>query len=142
MDLSGAWKGYYEYGEGYYLPYFGERVKIEVVLSQSTNKIKGTSNELESSFSVPLKGTINGVVKDDIISFEKVYPVKPVISNDSKKKVEFKKGELVIIHEGVIDSEFNSIYGYWYIKEILKDDIGEYESILNGIWLLRKQKKQ
>ena len=51
MDLSGAWKGYYEYGEGYYLPYFGERVKIEVVLSQSTNKIKGTSNELESILS-------------------------------------------------------------------------------------------
>ncbi len=71
-----------------------------------------------------------------------IKSLNPIISNDGKKKIEFKKGKLVIIHEGVIDYEYNTLYGYWYIKEVLRDDIGEYESILNGIWLLRKQKKQ
>lgn len=27
MNLVGKWEGYYEYGEGYALPQFGERVK-------------------------------------------------------------------------------------------------------------------
>ena len=28
MNLTGKWQGFYEYGSGYDLPYFGQRVNI------------------------------------------------------------------------------------------------------------------
>lgn len=142
MNLTGDWEGYYEYGEGYSLPYFGERVNLIASFEQKGNAFVGEINELESAYSIPLTAMVKGEIDENIITFTKTYPKYPVIIDVENKKIGFEDGELNIYHEGVVDIDFESIYGYWYIKEIVEDKQGKYEHISSGIWLLKKQKKQ
>lgn len=128
MDIKGMWKGYYEYGGGYILPQFGERVQIEVVLKGANETFEGFVNEVESPHSVPLKAKIKGFSEDSFISFVKTYPKKPQIKELGSIDMIFEEGELKIEHEGFVDVENNAIYGKWYISEIHSDEDGEYES--------------
>jgi len=48
------------------------------------------------------------------------------------------EGELEIEHEGVIDFENDSIYGAWFITEIITDEEGSFEMINQGIWFLER----
>lgn len=142
MNLTDDWEGYYEYGEGYSLPYFGERVNLIARFVQKGNALVGEINELESAFSIPLTAMVKGEIDDNIITYTKTYPKYPVILDEENKKIGFEDGELNIYHEGVVDIYFESIYGYWYIKETIEDEKCKYEHISSGIWLLKKQKKQ
>lgn len=137
MNIIGNWKGYYEYGVGYSLPYFGKRVKIEVVFDGTTESFKGYINEEESEYSVPLKASIKGFSEEAFISFVKKYPGSPRIEEGSGRLM-IDEGELEIEHEGVIDFENDSIYGAWFITEIITDEEGSFEMINQGIWFLER----
>ena len=71
MNLSGEWEGYYEYGIGYYLPYFGERVKLYISLEDLNEGLTGKCSEEESEFSVPSIASIKGFHEEEYISFVK-----------------------------------------------------------------------
>lgn len=130
--IEGKWAGFYEYGLGYELPYFGQRVKLSMELTFENGHIHGTSKEEKSAYYVNAVAKIDGYVDEDFISFVKTYPIFPFIGENGE--VQTKKGELVICHTGVIDKEKNTMYGSWFIqdKNVLQGDEGE------GIWLLEK----
>jgi len=138
MNIIGNWEGYYEYGEGYSLPQFGERVEISVVFQGNNDKFIGTVNEKPSDFSVPLEATIQGFTENELISFVKRYPKIPRFKEHGSNEIVFEHGQLEIEHMGFIDAAHNSIYGTWTITENEEDDQGTFEVTVYGIWLLKK----
>ncbi len=140
MEIIGKWRGYYEYGLGYTLPQFGERVDISVTFEGTNDKFTGQVTEGKSEYSVPLKGEISGFSENEFISFIKRYPSYPMLKEEGKSEIIFEKGQLEIEHEGFIDSKNMSMYGGWYITENKKDELGSFEVTTQGIWMLRKVK--
>lgn len=129
MDLSGNWQGFYEYGLGYELPFFGQRVKIKAAITDVNGSFTGEIEEDNSEFSVQLKSSIKGFVEDDFISFVKKY------SNPNSEENDL----LEVEYEGFIDEENQSIYGSWLIKEVMTDEnLGTFDYTTEGIWLLSR----
>jgi len=140
MNLIDNWVGYYEYGEGYSLPQFGERVKIYVNLQGSNESFIGTVKEEDSEHSVPLQARIKGFSENEFISFIKKYPKAPRLKEHGNSEIVMEDGQLEIEHTGYIDSEFQSIYGTWSITEkaSLESDLEMFT--VYGTWLLKKVK--
>lgn len=138
MDINGKWKGYYEYGAGYRLPYFSKRVETEIEFTvDNENKLIGVTSESSSEISVPLEGKINGFIDIDLISFIKSYSSYPQINSEGK--TEIIEGKLDIQYTGLIDNENQAIYGDWLIEEkFINQDGFEDVEFFTGIWLLKR----
>jgi len=138
MKLKGQWEGYYEYGAGYSLPYFGQRVKMTVSFEGTNDNFKGTIEEEETEFSVSHLATIQGFCEEDYISFVKTYPVHPFIEEDGESVKIDKNDTLEVDYQGYIDEENKALYGSWSIAQLFTDENGQLqESISEGIWMLR-----
>ena len=133
MNLTGNWHGFYEYGSGYDLPYFGQRVNIKALITDINGSFTGKIEEDDSVFSTKLNATIKGIVEDGFISFVKQYQKYPIISDDYSSIITYEDKTLEIEHEGILDENNNSIYGNWYIMTENNDEIAS-----QGIWLLTK----
>ena len=133
MNLSGNWQGFYEYGSGYELPYFGQRVLIKASITDINGCFTGKIEEDDSVFSTKLNATIKGFVEDGFISFVKQYQKYPIISDDYSSIITYEDKTLEIEYEGILDENNNSIYGNWYIMTVKNDEIAS-----QGIWLLTK----
>ena len=140
MSLKGNWEGYYEYGEGYILPYFGERVKIEVELYGDESSFTGLVTEEDSKFSVPLQGEIKGFLENELVSFIKTYDGNPTIREDQHNSLVIEKGTLEIEHQGYYDEKNQSMYGSWIFEQQQEDEEGKYDAVMTGTWLLKKMK--
>ncbi len=139
MNLIDNWEGYYEYGEGYTLPQFGERVKIHVNFQGNNDSFTGIVKEENTEHSVPLEGKIKGFSEEDFISFIKTYPKYPKFKEFGSSEIIMEDGQLEIEHIGYIDTVYDSIYGTWCITEKLSDIDGDIFSVY-GNWLLRRVK--
>lgn len=128
MDLSGNWQGFYEYGLGYELPFFGQRVSFKTTINDINGSFTGEIEEDNSEFSVQHKSSIKGFVEDDFISFVKKY------SDSNSKEIDL----LEVEYEGFIDEENQSIYGKWLIREVLTNNLGTFDYTTEGIWLLSR----
>jgi hypothetical protein len=138
QELSGKWVGYYEYGLGYELPYFGQRVKYQIEVTFEDDNIIGTASEEKSEYSVDPKATIKGYIEDDLISFVKTYPIKSTIQEDHT--IQNSKGEQFVNHTGILDQDKMVMYGLWTIEIHTIEKDGFYEpNQCEGIWLLEKQ---
>jgi hypothetical protein len=139
MNISGKWKGYYEFGEGYMLPYFGEKVEFEAQFYQdSQGRIKGIITELPSKFSIQYQSTLEGFIEDGVISFIKRYPNTPEI-NDEFEKTTHRSGNLEVNYGGIIDEDNDALYGVWSIQEEFINHLGHNDvSFSAGIWLLKR----
>lgn len=133
MNLTGKQQGFYEYGSGYDLPYFGQRVNIIASITDVNGSFTGEIKEDDSEFSTKLNANIKGFVEDGFISFVKQYPKYPIISDDYSSIITYENKTLEIEHEGILDDNNNSIYGNWYIMTENNDEIAS-----QGIWLLTK----
>lgn len=137
-SLKGIWIGYYEYGIGYELPYFGQRVKYQIEITFDDENIIGTASEEKSEFSVDSDAIIKGYIEDDLIFFVKTYPVKSIINENNK--VESSKGEQFVNHTGYLDRDKKTMYGLWTIEQNYLDlDYPNEMDQVEGIWLLEKQ---
>lgn len=137
MNLTGNWQGFYEYGSGYNLPYFGQRVNINALITDINGSFTGEIEEDDSIFSTKLDAKIKGFVEDGFISFVKQYSKYPIIS-DEYTNIIYENAILEIEYEGVVDEINNSIYGNWYIMEKKNNQIDNYVIASQGIWLLTK----
>jgi len=140
MNLIDNWEGYYEYGEGYFLPQFGQRVQISVNLQGNNDNFIGTVKEVSSEHSVPLEGKIKGFSEGDFISFIKKYPKYPRLKNFGSSETVMETGQLEIEHFGYIDTEFDSIYGTWSITENTPLNPDNYPDVVYGTWMLKRVK--
>ena len=138
MNIIGTWKGYYQYGEGYTLPQFGERVGITVRFEGSNEKFIGSVTEDPSEHSVPLQARLQGFTEDHMISFVKTYPKNPRLEAYGGTEVVMEPGQLEIDHVGYIDTQFQAIYGSWSITEEMIDEQGSYNATAYGIWMLKR----
>jgi len=138
MKVTGTWEGYYEYGAGYILPFFAQRVKIIVRIQEHDGSFTGTSDEEESQFSVPYQSIIKGFRDQDLISFVSTYPIKPILSED-ETKTEIKEGQHEVEHTGYFDEQNGAMYGTWII---IDNRLNEFEEgkFCEGIWLLKQVK--
>jgi len=136
-DLSGKWVGYYEYGLGYDLPYFGQRVKCSMEIIVKDGLIKGTVTEEESEFSVSSGSTVSGFIENNLVSFVNKYPVSPQINN--KNQVVIKTGELEVNYSGNLDLEKMTMFGLWTIEAYETSPYDINNPIQSeGIWLFKK----
>ena len=138
MKLEGQWEGYYEYGAGYTLPHFGQRVKMTAFIEGNSDSFTGTIEEEQSDFSVNYPSTIKGFCEEDFISFVKTYPVYPVLDVEGQTSLIKEEGNLEVHYEGFLDFENKALYGTWTIVELFSAENGEhFESVCEGIWMLR-----
>lgn len=136
MKISGIWEGYYEYGYGYVLPYFGERVKITLQMDGNQGNFKGRIVEEKSNFSVPYESIVEGFIENNIVSFNKIYPVIPNIQDDNIT-IEYFDGNLEIDHSGYFDEDNSAMYGTWIIHNL--DEEAEAQGhFCAGTWLLKR----
>ena len=140
MNLIDNWEGYYEYGIGYSLPQFGERVNIQVNFQGNNDNFVGTVKEVSSEHSVPLEATIIGFTDNELISFIKTYPKVARQKEFGSSEIKMENGQIGIEHQGYIDPKFDAIYGSWSITETAPADQGAYPITVYGTWLLRRVK--
>ncbi|MEM6802393.1 MAG: hypothetical protein AAF696_13375 [Bacteroidota bacterium] len=139
MEIQGKWEGYYEYGLGYSLPHFGERIKMQLSIRGDAEEFEGEIEEEPSEFSVPHTSTLTGFCEESFISFVKTYPISPSIDEEEATDLVEEKGKLEVVYEGALDEKNKAMYGNWTIIESLKDERGMlHEFAIGGIWLLRK----
>lgn len=136
MNLTGEWKGFYEYGFGYDLSHFGQRVNFQLSLIDDAAALKGSSQEEKSDYSVDLDGTIKGFHEDRLVSFIKTYPKTPDIQADGS--IIFKEGSLEVEHIGELDESLTKMFGKWTVFMEFEEDGTLYETQFEGIWYLEK----
>lgn len=144
MKISGTYEGFYEYGIGYILPEFGQRVKMRVHLTEENGKLSGTVNEEESEISVHHPAIIEGEVRENGIFFIKRYTVETinveeVLDSDSSNQASLDP----IDHAGYIDELHNCLYGDWLIEAYLENEDGTKQTepyYFRGIWFLSRIK--
>ncbi|MDT7832897.1 hypothetical protein RQM59_10935 [Flavobacteriaceae bacterium S356] len=139
MDVKGKWTGYYQYGVGYNLPFFAERVKIDVTLvTDSLGNIQGTMTERHDSYAVPLESSIKGFIDFELISFIKSYDASPEIKEDYSG-IEIGKGSLNVDYSGLVDQKNGALYGEWVIEEKFVNNDGQNDiEFFTGIWMLKR----
>lgn len=138
MKMKGDWLGFYEYGEGYLLPYFGERVNFRLSLTDTEESFEGTCIQDDSKFSIKEISKISGFVEDRIISFTNTYANYSEIDEESMEpKFKIIEGqEYQVNYSGHYDERFDCFYGFW---EIQYHNL-EYEpQIFGGIWKMKKE---
>ncbi len=138
MRIKGNWEGYYAYGEGYILPYFGEKVAIEIEIYGNESSFTGLVREEESEFSVPLQSEVKGFSEGDLVSFIKTYDGNPIIKEEETNSLVIGEGNLEIEHEGYYDEKNKAMYGSWIMEQQQEDEEGTYDAVLTGTWMLRK----
>ncbi|MFY0603453.1 MAG: hypothetical protein JXQ93_05855 [Flavobacteriaceae bacterium] len=139
MDLNGKWNGFYEYGVGYELPFFGNRVEIEVNFNlDSEGNVRGSFTEPTSDFSVALDGELRGFINNELISFIKSYKSLPQINEDFSG-IEITEGKLEIPYTGFIDHKNDAMYGDWVIEQEFVNNEGHNDiEYFTGIWILKR----
>jgi hypothetical protein len=134
MNILGKWEGYYQYGEGYVLPQFGERVQFMALIEEGEESegFVGTVDEDASEFTVALMASLKGYVEGELVSFIKTYEENPRLEEGKKRET------LEIEHQGYMDEKHNAMYGSWLMEEIQQDEEGDYEAVCTGTWFLKK----
>ncbi len=138
MEIQGKWRGYYEYGLGYTLPFFGQRVDMEVEFKGNNDSFTGKVSEVETEFSVKLPGEIKGYIENDFISFTKTYPKTPRIIEVFNYGMNYEAGEAEIVHDGFFDDTNYAMYGGWEIIDRSMEAGEYYQNNGQGIWMLKK----
>ena len=94
-SVVGKWKGFYEFGAGYPLPYFAGRVEFEWLLTGTNDKLLGSCTDTESEISMHMKSIIEGYAEEHYISLRKTYEHSVMIEENGELKVDLNK-EMVL----------------------------------------------
>ena len=137
MKMQGNWIGFYEYGEGYSLPHFGERVKFRFSLEDTENGFEGKCIEDDSEISIKEISEVSGFIEDGMISFVNTYSNRYEIDEENiqprNKIIEGK--EYSVNYSGLYDERFDCFYGVW---EIDYKDSELTDFFTGGIWKMKK----
>ena len=137
---SGKWKGFYEFGAGYPLPYFAGRVQFELILAEADTRITGICTELASEISNDSEARIEGFVEENFISFRKIYAHSDAINEDGTISRELDK-ENIIYYYGDYDPKADCMFGTWEIsnEENGINNEGQF-STASGLWKCERVK--
>lgn len=132
--MHSTWKGYYIYGNGFTLPYFGEKINVTFEIEIDDHQFSGTCTEEENSLAQDMEATIEGFIEEQFVSFTKTFPF-PLNFQDAD---EVGKKPQELIHEGLFDSETNTMYGSWILPSFAQIELVEREVSMEGLWFLKK----
>lgn len=130
----GTWRGFYEFGAGYPLPYFAGRVEFEIELKEIGGQLSGTCRDFESEISDPLDSEIEGYAENNLISLRKTYEHSSLIEEDGSRTQKLNE-KTVLFYTGQYDSKRDCLFGFWEIsaeENAFVDD--ERFANLGGIW--------
>ncbi|MGJ8684956.1 MAG: hypothetical protein ACSHWW_10055 [Nonlabens sp.] len=140
-ELNGYWEGYYIYGLGYDLPFFGEKVILFAELEFKNGIITGYHTEKKGPFSTGKTSTFNGYWEDDFVSFTAQHSSNPVILDDGVSTQELQH-DFEITYNGSLNLQKKTINGLWYMENDLNPALELEIPIAEGLWMLKKMKKK
>lgn len=137
QDLTGKWTGEYVYGDVYKAPIKGITVAFELEMTVTSGIVKGncTDDEFRHHFKSP--ATIEGVVKENTITFVKKYPCMFNIDDDGKITLFPKLPSHEIHYSGhYADGKFS---GAWKVTlpYAAEDDTDVFDA-RQGEWQMQK----
>ena len=131
--MEEKWKGHYIFGNGFILPYFGEKVEFSLEINNNEGNFSGLAKMPNSSISDAMDLEVEGYLEDLFVSFTLVAP----FSFHFDKTEQNKKQELIF--EGILDQKNNAMYGTWVLPSFAQIELVENEISKEGIWILKKQ---
>lgn len=137
-ELSGYWQGYFIYGLGYDLPFFGEKVKLFAELNFENGLITGYFTEEKGPFSTGRTFPVDGFWQDHLVSLNIDLTDNDVILEDGFTTGN-REHEFYLNYSGVFTETKKAIHGNWFM-----DNESELEieiPLAQGLWVLRKSAK-
>jgi hypothetical protein len=137
-ELTGTWTGIIIYG-----PEYGDIENEELFFSAELNCtdgiILGTSVDLNEEYETGT-ATINGFLKNNLISFIKQYEFDSYYDETGKVIVDKSKKGPEINYQGQYDSIKNTIEGHWeIIYDVRKQGENLLEYVLTGTFRMKKK---
>lgn len=128
------WKGSYTYGENYPAAVVGTSVEFEMEWTEENGQIRGTSTENGEN----KNAVIEGVIEQDIISFEKTYPCLSEMDDEGNTTLFENEPSQEIHYTGKwIQDHYE---GKWEIVTIVVFENGDIaQFVSDGTWVLYKQ---
>ncbi|WP_213521464.1 hypothetical protein [Nonlabens sp.] len=139
-ELSGYWEGYYIYGLGYDLPFFGKKVKLFAHLEFKDGQITGQHTEEKGPFSTGKTVQLVGFWEEEMVSLRVHYDTNEVMLED-KFTAENLNHHVEITYDGSLDMDKKAICGLWYIEHEIDGELDIEIPPAEGLWMLRKAKK-
>lgn len=139
-ELNGYWDGYFIYGLGYALPFFGEKVKLTAQLEFKDGIITGHYTEVKGPFSSGKTVIITGFWEQNMVSLNVQLTHNDVISEDGFTTHNLEH-QFEIIYNGNFNPLKKAISGLWFMDQETDDDLDLEIPVAEGLWMLRKAEK-
>ena len=139
-ELSGYWEGYYIYGLGYALPFFGEKVKLFAQLEFKDGQITGQHTEEKGPFSTGKTVRFDGFWEQQMVSLTVHYDNNDVILEDGFT-TENLNHDFELTYNGSLDLDKKAMCGLWYMEHEIDGELDLETPPAEGLWMLRKAKK-
>ncbi len=140
-ELNGYWEGYYIYGLGYDLPFFGEKVILYAELEFKDGIITGHHTEKKSPFSTGGTSNFKGHWDDDLVSFTVQHSSNPVILDDGVSTQNLQH-DFEITYNGSLNLFKKTINGLWFMENEMETELNLEIPIAEGLWMLKKMKRK
>jgi len=139
-ELSGYWEGYFIYGLGYDLPFFGEKVRLYAELEFKEGKITGYHTEEKGPFSTGKTTNFNGFWEHNMISLTIHHTSNDVILEDGFS-TENLKHDFDITYNGNFNFRKKAMSGLWFMGSEMEQELNLDTPVAEGLWMLRKTEK-
>ncbi len=142
-DFKGQWIGHFTYGPSYGEELNGEKVQFRLFINECSNReFWGKSIDLEGIGANYEVAEIKGFLKEDFISFTKLYPHYYQIDEGGNTSTELNSRHPEIHYEGFYDSHLKKITGKWEMSFDL-EQVGEdwLEDVCSGTWEIIKDEE-
>ncbi|MEO9954062.1 hypothetical protein [Nonlabens sp.] len=139
-ELSGYWEGYFIYGLGFDLPFFGERVRLFTEMEFKDGIITGHHTEEKGPFSTGRTVNFTGFWEQNLISITVTYTSNDVILEDGFSTEEIEHN-FEIVYNGSFDYKKKAMNGIWFMQNEMDGDLDLEIPPAEGLWMLKKAKK-
>jgi hypothetical protein len=141
-ELKGIWKGEYILGSSYGEDLAGEAAEFILFIEETfNNSFKGKCVDTEGiGVEDYIPCTIEGFIKDDMISFTKKYPHLSYFDEDNNLVDEKESDGQIVVYEGIFDERTAIFKGEWELEVILESSPEEYiMDVSKGTWYMKKE---
>lgn len=111
--FSGAWEGYYLYGDGYRETLKGQKTNFSLQMKVSNGEIKGTSIDENKQEDNPAK--VYGLILSTFINFHLEYPIRYFFDKNNEVQKD-KSKSYSIVYTGLFDILNENFRGIWNIE--------------------------
>ena len=139
-ELSGYWEGYFIYGLGFDLPFFGERVRLFTEMEFKDGIITGHQTEEKGPFSTGRTVNFTGFWEQNLISLTVSYTSNDVILEDGFNTEEIEHN-FEIVYNGSFDYKKKAMNGIWFMQNEMDENLDLEIPPAEGLWVLKKAKK-